>query len=224
MNLTNEQEKAIKLFAKSKLAKKFYWTGGTLLAYHYLKHRKSLDLDFFSEERFSFEEVNELVETIKKQAGFRKVHSKKIFDRWEFLFENDRVLRIEFVYYNQEKKTLRKRKKLFGVFIDSLVDIAANKTMAHFDRNEPKDLFDLYFLLTKEKFTVEKLLALTNQKFGVQFGESLFWSEAFKSIPLLHSLKPLMENHNEKEREDLVRSIGDYFRKESAKFLRKQLT
>jgi hypothetical protein len=35
---------------KSELGQQVYFTGGTLLAYHYLRHRKSLDLDFFSDE------------------------------------------------------------------------------------------------------------------------------------------------------------------------------
>lgn len=58
VDLTRSQKKTVDLLAKSPLRDKFYWTGGTLLAYHYLGHRRSLDLDFFSQERFSFEEVN----------------------------------------------------------------------------------------------------------------------------------------------------------------------
>lgn len=223
MTLTHAQEQVISLLAQSPLAKRLYWTGGTLLAYHYLHHRTSLDLDFFSEERFSFEEINEFVQEVKQHAGFAKVSSKKIFDRWEFLFKNGQVLRIEFVHYNHEKKTLRKRGKLLGVYIDSLEDIAANKTMAHFDRNEPKDLFDLYFLLTEKGFTVQKLLALTHQKFGVEFSESLFWSEAFKNLPLLHTLKPLILKENDEKKEKLTSTIKSYFKQESAQFLQKSL-
>lgn len=58
MNLTPLQKKAIDLLAKSPLREKFYWTGGTLLSYHYLGHRKSLDVDFFSDEPFGFDEIN----------------------------------------------------------------------------------------------------------------------------------------------------------------------
>ena len=86
--LTPVQKKAICSLSDSPLGKKFYWTGGTLLAYYYLHHRRSLDLDFFSEEKFSFEEINDWVQKFKKEAGFQKVSSQKIFDRWEFLFEN----------------------------------------------------------------------------------------------------------------------------------------
>lgn len=65
---------------------------------------------------------------------FVSVNSKKIFDRFEFIFDNpEESLRVEFVYYNGDRKTLHERtEKLFGVLIDSLDDIAANKTLRIF--------------------------------------------------------------------------------------------
>lgn len=223
MKLTNAQEKVLSLLANSPLADKFYWTGGTLLSYHYLHHRKSVDLDFFSEEPFSFDEINTFAQEIKKNVGFEKMSYKKIFDRFEFIFENPEALRIEFVLYNHDKKTLHKREKLQGIYIDSLEDIAANKILAYFDRVEPKDLFDIYFLLTQKEFTVNTLLELTHQKFGLVFSESTFWSESFKTLPLLHTLKPLIESENSESEIDVLRKIEDYFKKESVKFLRKNL-
>lgn len=222
--LTPLQYKSIKFLASSNLAKKFYWTGGTLLSYHYLHHRKSLDLDFFSEHPFSFEEVNDWIDKLKKKAGFKKINYKKIFDRWEFLLENEEILRIEFVHYNHEKKTLRKRERLMGVYIDSLEDIAANKTLALFDRSEPKDLFDIYFLIRKARFTPNRLLKLVEEKFAVSFSDDLFWSEAFKSMPLLLQIQPLMIQKSQKEREQKLAEIEEYFRQESKKYLEAKIT
>lgn len=221
MKLTNAQEKVLSLLANSPLANKFYWTGGTLLSYHYLHHRKSVDLDFFSEKPFSFNEINAFAQEIKKNIGFEKINYKKIFDRFEFIFENPETLRVEFVYYNHDKKTIHKRNKLQGIYIDSLEDVAANKTLTYFDRVEPKDLFDIYFLLTQEQFTVNTLLELARQKFGLIFTESTFWSEAFKTLPLLHTLKPLIESQNNQSETKLLKIIEEYFKKESAKFLHK---
>lgn len=223
MTLSNIQKKAISILALSPLAEKFYWTGGTLLSFYYLNHRNSLDLDFFSEKEFMFDEVNELANKIKNEIGFKKINFKKVFDRFEFVFENSEILRVEFVYYNHEKKTLKKRSKLLGLYIDSLEDIAANKVIAYFDRNEPKDLFDLYFILTKKSFGVKKILELAHQKFGVEFTESLFWSEAFKSLPLLKRLKPLIEKQTESEKENLIRKIEAYFKEGSSTFLEESL-
>lgn len=223
MKLTHTQKLAIDLLACSPLREIFYWTGGTLLAYHYLHHRRSIDLDFFSEKKFSFEELNHFTQKLKEKGGFATVHYQKIFDRYEFLFENHENLRIEFVYYNHEKKMLKKRKLLLGVSVDSLDDVAANKTMAYFDRNEPKDIFDIYFLIHKAGFTPARLLTLVQQKFGVSFNEASFWSEAFKCFSLLHTLKPLMLEKEGEKLEQILKTIEDYFQEGSARFLRKNL-
>lgn len=47
--LTNVQREVLLAVGQSELAGHVYFTGGTLLAYHYLQHRRSLDLDFFSD-------------------------------------------------------------------------------------------------------------------------------------------------------------------------------
>lgn len=223
MELTTAQKLALKFLAESSLNKQFYWTGGTLLSYHYLHHRMSLDIDFFSDTPFSLSDLTVFMETLKKKGKFLNVQHRKIFDRHEFLFENKEILRIEFVHYNHEKKPLGKRESLLGVQIDSLEDIAANKTFAYFDRNEPKDLFDIYFLLQKGEFSPTKLLANVQQKFGVSFDESSFWSEAFKSFPLLDSLKPLLLEKDEDKQKHLLTTIEEYFKEGSASFLRKNL-
>jgi len=129
----------------------------------------------------------------------------------------------EFVYYDHQKKSLGKRQQLLGVYADSLEDITANKVMSYFDRREPKDLFDLYSLLTKAGLTPTKLLELASQKFGVKFDESSFWSEAFKKLSLLTELKPLMLERNETEKNHLLKEIENYFKNESSKFLQKTL-
>ena len=223
MNLTQKQKVAIDLLAQSPLQKNFYWTGGTLLSYHYLHHRQSVDLDFFSEKTFSLEQINSFTQQLKEKGEFTTVRYHKIADRHEFLFENGEFLRIEFVYFNHEKKTLKERKTLLGIYIDSLDDIAANKTLAYFDRNEPKDIFDIFFLIQKARYTPAKLLMLVKQKFGITFNEASFWSEAFKSLPLLSNLKPLMLEKEDKKQAELFEAIREYFQQGSAKFLHQNL-
>lgn len=222
MNLTEKQRQAIESLAKSPLADTFYWTGGTLLAVRYLQHRRSEDLDFFSETPFTFDEINRWVQEYKNVARFTNVQSQKIFDRWEFLFENGERLRIEFVHYNHEKKTLHARERFMGVLVDSMDDVAANKTMAYIDRNEPKDVFDLYFLLTKGKFTSGKLLECVEQKFGVKIPENLFWSQSFKA-KALSQIQPLLLEESEQEKTTVLERIQTYFQEESRKFLNRQL-
>ncbi len=222
MNLTEKQRLAIESLAKSSLADTYYWTGGTLLAVRYLQHRYSEDLDFFSETPFTFDEINAWVQQYKDESRFSTVRSQKIFDRWEFLFENGEQLRIEFGHYNHEKKTLHPRERFLGVLVDSLEDAAANKTMDYNDRNEPKDVFDLYFLLTKGKFTQQKLLALVEQKFGVRIPESLFWSQSFKA-KALSQIQPFLLEESQEEKRVVIERVQTYFQEESRKFLSRKL-
>lgn len=224
MELTSGQKKVLELLAKSPLKSKFYWTGGTLLAYHYFKHRKSEDLDFFSAEEFSFDEINQFIQRLRTNAGFNDVQYQKIFDRHIFLLKNGEVLKIEFVHYNHGRKQLGEKVKILGILSDSLKDIAANKTLAYFDRNEPKDVFDIYFLITKGKFTPRQLLNLVNEKFGVKLPESLFWSESFKKIKSLFTLKPFLLEKNASKEWDLLTKIEDFFKSKSGEFLRKDLS
>lgn len=216
--LTKGQKIAISLLAESNLSDKFYWTGGTLLAAYYFQHRMSYDLDFFSETNFTFKEVNPFVQSLKKELGTEEVDYKRILDRYEFMFKNKEALRIDFVLYNNEKKTLKKRKRYLGLLIDSLEDISANKTISLLDRKEPKDLFDIYFILTKSGISAKEILDFTEKKFGVRVSEDVLWSHSMTTLSKLKELKPIMLG-GEKEKEELIYDIESFFRERSRKFL-----
>lgn len=218
MELTKEQKIALELLSKSLLRDRFYWTGGTLLSVYYFQHRYSLDLDLFTEKEFTFEEVNSLANDIKKKLNIKEFSFKRINDRYEFLFKNEKNLRVEFVLYNHEKETLKKRKKYLGVYIDSLEDIAANKFIALLDRKEPKDLFDIYYILTKGKISIKKLISLAKKKFGVYVSEDQLWSRANFILPELINLKPLMIG-SENKRNSFINKIDSYFKKNSRNYL-----
>lgn len=209
--LTNIQQKALALFAKSSLKEKFYWTGGTLLATVYLKHRMSEDLDFFADKPFLPQEVADFAEGLIKPLRLKTITRNKIYDRWEFFLENKEKLKIEFVLYEHQR--IVPTKKWQGIFIDSLEDISANKVMAMFDRNNPKDLVDIYFLLTKKKIKVETLLARAKRKFGFKIDAIGFWSETLKSLRSIDKIRPFLLA---KDKEKLIENIKDYFKKQAA--------
>ncbi|PIR72144.1 MAG: hypothetical protein COU42_02360 [Candidatus Nealsonbacteria bacterium CG10_big_fil_rev_8_21_14_0_10_36_24] len=219
--LTPLQKKVLYLFAKSSLKNKFYWTGGTLLSSRYLHHRRSNDLDFFTDKPFSYNQVIGFIQKLKKELKLPQVDEKKIYDRQEFILHNRGKLRLEFVQYDHPK--LKTREKWKGIMIDSLDDMASNKLMSFFDRNDPKDLFDLYFLLTKKKYTIKKLLKLVEKKFGVSFEESSVLSETHKSTKELDNLKPLILAKNQKERKRIIKEIQEYFSDLSNQYLKQVL-
>lgn len=219
-DLNENQKKLIKLLSVTSLAKKFYLTGGTALSIFYLHHRLSIDLDFFSDQPFSFNDLTFFINKIKEKFNLKEIPAVKIFDRWQFTIEGKKPVKLEFVYFNHEKKRLKPLERRKGIFVDSLADIAANKTLAYFDRNEPKDLFDLYYLINKSGFSVSRLLRLVKDKFGIRFSEFSFWSESTKSLKLLNSLKPLIV---EKNPDVLIEKINRFFLEEGKKSLAKNL-
>jgi len=218
--LNKNQKILIKLLSSSPLVKKFYLTGGTALSAFYLHHRLSVDLDFFSDKPFDYDELTVFLDAIKEEFNLKDISAVKIFDRWQFTVGAKEPVKLEFVYFNHEKKRLRPLERQMNIFVDSLDDIAANKTLAFFDRNEPKDLFDLYYLINKRGFSVSRLLRLVNDKFGIKFSEFSFWSESTKSLKLLNSLRPLIIDKNP---ETLIEKIGKFFLEEGRKSLTKSL-
>lgn len=221
VELTSLQKRVLGLLAKSSFRNKFYWTGGTLLSFFYLHHRQSKDLDFFSDKPFTYNQIIVFIRNLKKQLKLSKIEEKKIFDRWEFFLHNKEELRIEFVFYDHPK--IYPRRKWQGIFIDSLEDIAANKVMAFFDRNDPKDLVDLYFLLTKKRYKIRTLLRLAEKKFGLKLEESSFWSESLKTLKDLDEISPLLIAKTFQEKQKIIQEISEYFTSQSAHYLHKRL-
>lgn len=225
MKLTVTQKQIIEVFKKAGLVKRFYWTGGTLLASYYLHHRRSFDLDLFTDTPFSHDLLLPFIAEVKHRFALVTLPEKKIYDRWEFLISTpEENVRCEFVLYNGDKKRLAPLTTHDGILIDSLPDIAANKTMAYFDRNEPKDLFDLYILLTRKKFTVRQLLQLVEQKFGPTFSEFMFWGESAKSLKNLHdALTPYFLETDKTKQQTLLKEIEYFFLDGGKNYLNQQI-
>jgi len=218
MEIINKiQKEILKLFAKSRLRKKFYWTGGTALSFIYLKHRRSDDLDFFTNEEFGFKDIEPFINEIKKELKLEKIDIRKINGRYEIVISNKHFCKIDFNYYPYPK--LAKPKIYKYIMVDSLKDIAANKTLSLFDRNEPKDLFDLYFIITKRKIKPKILLKLIENKFGLRMSEDVFWSEALKSLKQMESLTPYIIRI--KNKKALLNKIKNFFFENSSEYLKK---
>lgn len=224
MILTPPQETILDILAGSRLSEKFYWTGGTLLSHYYLKHRYSYDLDFFSESPFSYHELHNFLTSVKKALKVDKLEEAKIHDRWEFVIHTTKPeTRFEFVHYNHEKKRLARLIKYRGLLIDSLADLAANKTMALIDRNHSKDLYDVYILLKRKKFTVPELLTFVHKKFGVEFNNFTFWSECAKALKKLTELKPYFMEKSEHRQGKIIKEMQSFFLDEGANYLSKRI-
>jgi predicted nucleotidyltransferase component of viral defense system len=221
VDLTPLQIQIIKQLADSPLKEKYYLTGGTLLSAYYLHHRLSKDLDLFTDSPVDYYEVKKFVDTIKQNKPIRLIEEHKIQDRWEFILKNSEETRLDFANY--DFPSLQPHQTFMGITIDSLEDIAANKTMAFLDRNEPKDLFDLYFLITEKNFTVAVLYTLMKNKFKVSIPMSLIYSEFHKSFDSLSTMYPYIITGSEQDKKILIQKIIDYYKHESEVFLQNTL-
>ena len=126
-------------------------TGGTALAQYYLKHRKSEDLDLFTlDQKLQFDFVNAEVLKIAKSLNFKIINQVSTGTYIQFIFEsNKEILKIDLV--KDVPVQFGKIKKVRGVFVDSIENIAVNRLLAIFGRTDAKDFVDLYFILHSYK-------------------------------------------------------------------------
>lgn len=160
------QEVIFNEFARNKnLSAKFYFTGGTALSAVYLHHRVSEDLDFFSEKEFDNQQIIEFIRHVSSvlKMEYRMIPKEvvKIFE----LYKKDKfIIKVDFGFYPYQR--LKIGKKVKGVSVDSLADIAANKMLTILQRREVKDFVDLFFLL--KKYTTWDLLHFVKVKFNME--------------------------------------------------------
>lgn len=218
--LNNFQKSALKELGKSELAKHFYWSGGTALAYGYLQHRFSEDLDFMSQELLPEDYLFQLVKNLSGNLKIKKIEQKKIYNRGEFIFyKNNQSLKLEFVYYPFKNYKKTRLLKEFNVRISSLEDIAINKIHALYERSEPKDIFDLYWILAKSKLNLKFLIKGVEKKFGVEIDLALFIVKTINTIEKLDGIQPLIFKKFLCQKEKMRK----YFQNEANRYLKKYI-
>lgn len=177
----------------------FYLTGGTALAEYYLRHRYSDDLDFFTRKQSSLEEDFQYILDVFPYLGLSIASKNPKAAEHLVLFvnsdDNGDNLKIEFardVPAQMAQPTVHER-----VIVDSFEDIATNKICAILSRqpSEPKDFYDLYFILNKSQFTLDYLLSRAREKEAIldsEEGVLLFAANLLtvKNLKLMRELEP----------------------------------
>src|SRR3989344_9293768 len=82
---------------------------------------------------------------------------------------------IDFNYYPFPR--IEPGKKYHGLSIDSVYDIAANKLHTMFMKPRSRDYVDLYFILTKEHYSLDKLIVDAKAKFDWHIDRSTLASQ-----------------------------------------------
>jgi len=152
MELKNEHRSAIEKIKNFIDEGEFYFAGGTAV-YYYLKHRESIDLDFFTKKNFDFRDF------------------KKIFENFNVLFlSKDTVhfeideIKFSFFYYPYE--LLKPLLKFDIIKIASLEDILCMKVLAIIQRGSKKDFVDAYFIMNEIKIKPQQLIEMFSKKYG----------------------------------------------------------
>lgn len=162
--LTESQKHTLNILSQVDLFRdNFYLTGGTALSEFYLQHRYSEDLDFFTPQenispfmdeiikKFSSENISfEIVRRYGSLAEMRVIYPNETI-KMDLAF--DSPIRLLPVVFNKE----------FQINIDNETDITCNKLSALFDRTDPKDFVDIYFI-HHELISLETLIPLAKKK------------------------------------------------------------
>jgi predicted nucleotidyltransferase component of viral defense system len=190
--LTPFQHQFLSRLAGSPLQSDFFFTGGTALAAFYLHHRYSEDLDFFTDDPQAVSRVAPVIQQLAKELGMTASFTRTTGHFLECFLANPSGERLEMDFaldspYRLEAKVQRPE---IGLWVDGPLDIACNKLSALYDRADPKDFVDIYFI-HEELFPLEELLPKAQQK---HVGLDNYWlAQAFSRVTEVKILPRLIK-------------------------------
>jgi len=143
----------------------FYLTGGTAASRGYLNHRYSDDLDFFVNDDDRFGLWADRITTGLQESPFwqtRVLQRDPRFSRL-VLHQNETALQIDLVNDVRSRVGSIYRHPVLGL-IDTAENILANKVSAVIDREQPKDLVDIWGFCTKMGLSLEEAITGADSK------------------------------------------------------------
>lgn len=138
----------------------FYLTGGTALGRVHLRHRYSEDLDLFVNDDDRFQTwADRLLEKWQSAPGWELTIQRRDprFIR-ALVSTGELPLKVEFVNDVRGRVGAPARHEGFGL-VDTIENILANKITALLDREEPKDLADVWGLCRRGGLVLKDALA-----------------------------------------------------------------
>ena len=147
----SKETKIVLNFLKDSVSE-FYLAGGTALSLE-LGHRISIDLDFFSVNKFLTQEIADRLKI--------KGHLEIISQDKDTL--NCSLNNIKISFFRYPYQLLFPTKEYDSVMLADERDIAAMKILAISDRGSKKDFIDLFMLL--KTYPLDKILEFFNEKY-----------------------------------------------------------
>ncbi|GAI39212.1 unnamed protein product [marine sediment metagenome] len=143
----------LEILTREAVLKSFYLAGGTGVALQ-LKHRVSLDLDFFTKEDVDTKTLIQKLKTLEKFSIERETENTLIG-----IFNGTRL---SFLKYNYP--LLFDFREIKGIRIADLRDIGCMKIDAISSRGMKRDFIDLFFIC-KELISLKNILSLFKRKY-----------------------------------------------------------
>ncbi len=153
--ITIEMNEILHAIGQAPFSRRFYLAGGTALAL-ILGHRRSVDLDFFSD-------TDEVMEKTRKEITqyLVKKPSQIIENTDGNLLLESRNTRVGFFGYGYP--LIKPLINLEGVRVASIEDIGLMKLDAIISRGARKDFYDLFYI--SQEITIDDLLELGKVKY-----------------------------------------------------------
>jgi predicted nucleotidyltransferase component of viral defense system len=163
--LTPLQRRLLQAIGDTPLREAFFLTGGTALAALYLHHRLSVDLGLFTEDPAAVAQVPPAMQEIAAQRGLDLLFTRTLGTFLQALVTSPDGERVAFDFAQDSPYRLEPTRldPELGLMVDNPTDIACNKLSALFDRAEPKDFVDVYFVV-QELLPFERLVTLARRK------------------------------------------------------------
>lgn len=151
---------------EKQITKRFYLTGGTALAEVYLKHRLSEDIDLFTEEQEVDQKIiDAFLRKISPRLKVIEIKKSQFLGlvSYKLIFKGGQELKVDFNFYPFPR--INKGQKYYNLEIDSIYDIAVNKVHTLFMKPRTRDYIDIYFIMKKFKYGLNKLILDAKAKF-----------------------------------------------------------
>ncbi|HCS79216.1 TPA: hypothetical protein DIV55_05775 [Patescibacteria group bacterium] len=181
--LTPKQHHFLELISTDQeITRNFYLTGGTALAEFYYQHRLSEDIDLFCEtQEVDAEVVDAFLKRIGPLPHVPHIKRSQFMGLVSYLltYADGSELKVDFNYYpfpRIEKGTTYKT-----LSVDSVYDIAVNKVHTMFMKARSRDFIDLYFILTKENYSIDRLILDAKAKFDWDIDRTTLASQFLRS-------------------------------------------
>ena len=176
-NLYKLQDIILEIFFE--IESNFYLTGGTCLHRFLINARYSDDLDFFNPYSDDFGQIiREFLSKLNQNSiqYIQEIRSKT-FARIN-VKEKNIILKIDFV--NDPVKHFGKIETLNNkIKIDNYKNILSNKLSAILDRDEPKDVFDIFVISKNFQIDWKEILSQLEQKVVVDYDLLLYRLKTF---------------------------------------------